>query len=54
MAVFPFAISSIFTLARTVMEPFPVKYALRIPPRPKINPPVGKSGPEYIPLTLQL
>ena len=41
----PFGISVISTFARTVIEPLPVSYALRIPDFPMTKPPVGKSGP---------
>jgi len=41
----PFGISVISTFARTVIEPFPVSYARRMPDLPMTNPPVGKSGP---------
>ncbi len=34
-----------FARARTTMWPRPVRYASRIPARPKMMPPVGKSGP---------
>ena len=41
----PFAPSSIEMTARTLIEPRPVSYASRIPCRPMIVAPVGKSGP---------
>ena len=37
--------SSICILPRIIIFPRPVLYASIIPARPKINPPVGKSGP---------
>ena len=45
MAVLSFLISSIEQRPRIITDPCPVKYAERAPPRPKIIPPVGKSGP---------
>ena len=41
----PFAWVSAFARARTMILPRPVRYASRIPVRPKMMPPVGKSGP---------
>ena len=41
----PFLLSSISATARILIEPRPVRYASRIPLRPRISPPVGKSGP---------
>ena len=43
----PFS-SSISALARSVMLPRPVVYAALIPSRPRMIPPVGKSGPLMI------
>ncbi len=37
--------SSISATARILMEPRPVRYASRMPWRPRISAPVGKSGP---------
>ena len=37
--------STISALARILMEPRPVRYASMIPWRPRMNAPVGKSGP---------
>ena len=43
--VSPVRPSSISATARILMEPRPVRYASRIPWRPRISAPVGKSGP---------
>ena len=45
IAMRPPRISSISAFARTVMLPRPSLYAARMPSRPRIRPPVGKSGP---------
>ena len=37
--------SSMCARARMTMRPRPVRYASRMPPRPTMNAPVGKSGP---------
>ena len=42
--LFCFASSSMSTTERTVTDPCPVRYAFKIPERPQIMPPVGKSG----------
>ena len=44
----PPRMSSIVARARSGMEPRPVSKALRMPARPRIRPPVGKSGPGMI------
>ncbi len=41
----PFWCVSVFARARMTTRPRPVVYASRIPLRPKMMPPVGKSGP---------
>ena len=41
----PLFIGSILDIARTLILPFPVRYASLMPAVPKILPPVGKSGP---------
>ena len=41
----PRFVSSIEAVARILMLPRPVRYASMIPERPRIAPPVGKSGP---------
>ena len=41
----PFAPSSIVTFARIFTLPRPVRYASMMPARPRMVPPVGKSGP---------
>ena len=41
----PFLFSSIVAVARILTLPRPVRYASIMPARPKIDPPVGKSGP---------
>ena len=45
---FPFAIGSISDTARTLILPRPVLYASLIPAVPRIDAPVGKSGPLMI------
>ena len=48
MRFFPFAIGSILETARTRIFPRPVLYASSIPLVPRIDAPVGKSGPLMI------
>ena len=43
--LFPFSSRTISLTPRTFIFPRPVLYALSIPRRPSITPPVGKSGP---------
>ena len=45
IALLPPRSCSMWARPRTEMRPRPVRYASRIPEKPTIEPPVGKSGP---------